>query len=63
LTQKILEEFKLGVRTLQLKPFDDGRFEVFADDKLIFSKLASHRFPEYSEIRPALRKARREGVR
>ena len=58
MTQKILEEFKLSIRALQLKPFDDGRFEVFADDKRIFSKLESHRFPEYSEIRAALRKAR-----
>jgi selT/selW/selH-like putative selenoprotein len=56
LTQQILEEFKQQVGSLQLKPFSDGRFEVFLDDAKIFSKLDSHRFPEYPEIRTKLRK-------
>jgi len=59
LTQKILEEFKQKVEWLQLQPFDDGRFEVFLDGKQIFSKLETHRFPEYSEIRTALAPGRR----
>jgi len=54
LTQKILEEFKQKVSSLQLKPFDDGRFEVFVNGAKVFSKLAAHRFPEYKEIREAL---------
>jgi selT/selW/selH-like putative selenoprotein len=41
---------------LSLAPFDDGRFEVFADDKKIYSKKATGRFPEYSEIKAALEK-------
>jgi len=59
LTQKILEEFKEKVASLELKPFDDGRFEVFLDNKKIFSKLQAHRFPDYAEIRTALAPKRR----
>ncbi|MBI3933781.1 MAG: SelT/SelW/SelH family protein [Acidobacteria bacterium] len=58
MTQKILEEFKQKVSTLQLEPFGDGRFEVFVDGKKIFSKLNLHRFPEYKEIREILRRTR-----
>jgi len=49
-----LEEFKQRVASLQLQPFSDGRFEVFLNETRIFSKLESHRFPEYEEIRPTL---------
>ncbi|MBI4460086.1 MAG: SelT/SelW/SelH family protein [Acidobacteria bacterium] len=58
MTQKILEEFKQKIASLQLQPFGDGRFEVFLDDQKIFSKLATHRFPEYEEIRKKLAKSK-----
>ncbi|MBI4442092.1 MAG: SelT/SelW/SelH family protein [Acidobacteria bacterium] len=61
MTQKILEEFKQRIACLQLQPFDDGRFEVLVDGKKIFSKLQSHRFPEYSEIRVALQNHNKKG--
>ncbi|MBI4464541.1 MAG: SelT/SelW/SelH family protein [Acidobacteria bacterium] len=54
MTQKILEEFKERITYLQLQPFGDGRFEVFVNGKRIFSKLETHRFPEYEEIRSSL---------
>jgi len=54
LTQQILEEFKQRVASVELRPFADGRFEVFLNEARIFSKLAIHRFPEYEEIRPLL---------
>jgi len=54
LTQQILEEFKQRVASLQLRPFADGRFEVFLNEARIFSKLETRRFPEYEEIRPLL---------
>jgi len=54
LTQKILEEFKQRVAWLQLQPFADGRFEVFLNETKVFSKLESHRFPEYEELRQFL---------
>jgi selT/selW/selH-like putative selenoprotein len=31
-------------------PSGGGAFEVFADGRLVFSKLAEHRFPAYPEI-------------
>ena len=54
MTQQILEEFKQRVASLELRPFADGRFEVFLNETRIFSKLELHRFPEYAEIRPLL---------
>ncbi len=59
MTEKILTEFKQKVRELRLAPFDDGRFEVFVNGEKIYSKLSTHRFPEYAEIRPALQKQAR----
>ncbi|MSO20769.1 MAG: SelT/SelW/SelH family protein [Acidobacteria bacterium] len=50
MTQKILVEFKQRISQLELKPFSDGRFEVFVNSQKIFSKLAEHRFPEASDI-------------
>jgi selenoprotein W-related protein len=51
-----LTEYKQRIRQLTLAPFDDGRFEVFADGKKIYSKKATGRFPEYKEVRAALAK-------
>lgn len=36
--------------SLKLIPSDGGRFEVSLDRKLIFSKLATGRFPENREV-------------
>ena len=49
-----MEEFKQRITFLQLQPFGDGRFEVFVNEDKIFSKLETHRFPEYEEIRAVL---------
>jgi selT/selW/selH-like putative selenoprotein len=35
---------------LSLRSGSKGRFEVTLDDRLIFSKLQSHRFPKAGEI-------------
>jgi len=43
------------VKSLTLAPYDDGRFEVFVDEKKIYSKKATGRFPEYEEVRKALK--------
>ena len=58
MTQKILEEFKQRITSLQLQPFSDGRFEVLLDGRTVFSKRETHRFPEYREIRAALTQKR-----
>ena len=60
MTQKILEEFKQRIAFLQLQPFGDGRFEVLVDGNKIFSKLETHRFPEYAEIRTVLKNPRKK---
>ena len=50
MTQKILTELKQRVSSLELKPYSDGRFEVYVNSKKIFSKLAEHRFPEATDV-------------
>ena len=52
---KLLEYFKHDITMLQLVPSEGGRFEVSADDKLKFSKLETDRFPDYDEIKQALK--------
>lgn len=52
---KLLEYFKHDITMLQLVPSEGGRFEVSSDDKLVFSKLYADRFPEYDEIKQALK--------
>ena len=56
LTEQLLTEYKQRIRQLTLIPFDDGRFEVFVDNKKIYSKKTTGRFPEYNEVRTALEK-------
>ncbi len=35
---------------IAIAPYADGRFEVFFDDKLIYSKLKTGDFPDHAEI-------------
>lgn len=51
---KLLEYYKHDIEQLQLVPSGGGRFEVTVDDTLIFSKLATDRFPEYTEVKDAI---------
>jgi len=44
------------MKSLTLAPYNDGRFEVFADGKKIYSKKATGRFPEYDEVHASLEK-------
>ena len=36
---------KQRVKSLELVPFNDGRFEVFKNDAKIYSKMETHTFP------------------
>ena len=36
---------KQRIKSLELVPFNDGRFEIFKNDTKIYSKLATHTFP------------------
>ena len=50
LAQEIMDTFGQKFGSLTLIPSDGGRFEVSLDGKLIFSKLATGRFPENKEV-------------
>ena len=55
MTEKLLTAGKQRVKSLELVPFNDGRFEVFKDDTKVYSKLENHTFPnEDSLIRKIL---------
>jgi len=54
LAAKIREEF--GVEP-QLVKGDNGVFDVVADERLVFSKHQTGRFPEEEEVLQALRDA------
>ena len=54
LADKILENLKTRVASLELIPSGGGVFEVFKDGEKIFSKKQQGRFPEWSEIRRSL---------
>ena len=50
----MLKGLKRGIQSLALVPSDGGCFEVSKDGRLVFSKLASGRFPEEGEVRGIL---------
>lgn len=54
MTTKILTSFKRKITNLALSPFADGRFEIFVDDKRIYSKLESGQFPDEDSIIEAI---------
>jgi selT/selW/selH-like putative selenoprotein len=45
---------KLDLQQLLITPHRGGRFEVFVDGDLVFSKLEQGRFPEFEEIKSHL---------
>lgn len=47
--EKALPQFKWEVEEWQLVPSDGGRFELLVDGELVYSKLATGRFPEVKE--------------
>jgi selenoprotein W-related protein len=50
LTQQLITKFKRAIQQLELRPSTGGCFEISFDGKLIYSKLATQRFPEDQEI-------------
>lgn len=51
-----MHEYKQRISGLTLLPFGDGRFEVIVDGTKIYSKLETHRFPDYADVKAALEK-------
>jgi selenoprotein W-related protein len=56
----LLPHFKQDIAELVLVPSDGGRFEVFLDGDLVYSKLETGEFPEPRDVIQAI-EARRKG--
>ncbi len=50
MTDKIANALKQNMSELSLAPYGDGRFEVFVDGDLIYSKLETGDFPDEKTI-------------
>ena len=55
LAEALLGEYKTKINGLTIVPSGGGRFEVTVDGNLIYSKLATGRFPEISEVKKAIK--------
>ena len=51
----LLEEFEHKIDDITVIPSKGGAFEVIADDKLIYSKLATGEHAEYEDVAGPLR--------
>jgi selenoprotein W-related protein len=60
LAAELLNEFEPEIESITLVPSDGGRFEFSINDKLVYSKLASHRHAEPGEITELVRKYLKE---
>ena len=55
MAEALLDEYKTKIDGLTIVPSGGGRFEVTVDENLIYSKLATGRFPEVAEIKKAIK--------
>jgi selenoprotein W-related protein len=46
----LVDKYDKFFSDITLKPSDGGRYEVFVNDTLVFSKLDTGRFPEDDEV-------------
>lgn len=56
MTTKLLNQFKMGISDLKLIPYKGGCFEVTVDGDLIYSKLATGKFPDEKSVLDAVSK-------
>jgi selenoprotein W-related protein len=56
LTEELLKNYEHLIDSLVLVPSDGGKFEVTANGKLLYSKLATHRHAEPGEVLGLVRK-------
>ena len=59
---ELLKYFEPEIETISLVPSDGGRFEITVNEKLIYSKLETHRHAEKGEITLLIKKLAREGL-
>lgn len=50
MSAKLLTEYKMAIKELKLIPGKGGCFELVADGELLYSKLATNKFPDETEI-------------
>jgi selenoprotein W-related protein len=55
---ELIKEFEPEIESFTLIPSDGGRFEVTVNDKLVYSKLETHRHVEPGEVAGIIRKMR-----
>jgi selenoprotein W-related protein len=56
LANDLLKAFEYDIQGLTLVPSDGGKFEVSVNDKLVYSKLQTHRHAEPGEVVGLVRK-------
>ena len=56
LAAELLQEFEAEIEAITLIPSDGGQFEFVVNDKLLYSKLMTHRHAEQGEIAGLLKK-------
>jgi selenoprotein W-related protein len=56
LANELLKEFEYKLGGMTLVPSDGGRFEVKVDDRLVYSKLKTHRHADPGEVVDLVRK-------
>ncbi|HCG03111.1 MAG TPA: hypothetical protein DEV93_21550 [Chloroflexi bacterium] len=55
LVADVMRDFEPDLDSLTLRPFDDGRFIVYRNGKVLFDKEKSGKFPKYDQdIKPKL---------
>jgi selenoprotein W-related protein len=59
----LLKTFEPEIEVFTLVPSDGGRFEVTVNNRLLYSKLQTHRHAEPGEISELIRKYLMEGNR
>jgi selT/selW/selH-like putative selenoprotein len=52
---ELIKEFEPEIDSFVLVPSDGGKFEVTANDRLLYSKLETHRHVEPGEVAGLLR--------
>jgi selT/selW/selH-like putative selenoprotein len=61
LAEEILKKYESEIQSLTLVPSDNGRYEVYLNNELIFSKMQNHRHARPGEIIGLIEKLLREG--
>jgi len=56
LTEELAKALKQKMKELTIVPFADGRFEVFVNDKKVWSKLETGEFPDNSTLLAKIKK-------